>query len=89
VVTAEIQVPPDVECERGLRALKAEESRDFSQVGILVAILNPLAEVGISIFAVSTYDTDYVLVREPELAPALAVLRAAGHSVREEQSHSD
>jgi hypothetical protein len=58
-------------------------------VGILVAILNPLAEAGISIFAVSTYDTDYVLVREPELAPALAVLRAAGHSVREEQSHSD
>lgn len=83
VVTAESQVPPHVECERSLRALKAEGSFDFSQVGILVAILNPLAEAGISIFAVSTYDTDYVLVREPELAPALAVLRAAGHSIRE------
>jgi uncharacterized protein len=51
-------------------------------VGILVAIAQPLAQAGLSIFAISTYDTDYVLVKERDLPAALAALRGAGHEVR-------
>jgi hypothetical protein len=50
-------------------------------VGILVAIANPLAEAGISIFAISTYDTDYVLVKAHDLERAVAALEGAGHQV--------
>ena len=55
---------------------------DFSSVGILAAILDPLAEARVSIFAISTYDTDYVLIGENDLDRALSVLRGAGHEVR-------
>ena len=48
---------------------------------MLSALATPLANAGIPIFAISTYDTDYVLVREPQLDAALAALRAAGHTV--------
>ena len=49
--------------------------------GVLTGLTEPLAEAGISIFALSTYDTDYLLVRDRDIASAVAVLRAAGHSV--------
>lgn len=54
---------------------------DFALVGVLVAVAVPLAEAGVSIFALSTYDTDYVLVRETQLADAVAVLERAGHTL--------
>jgi hypothetical protein len=50
-------------------------------VGILLSIAEPLAEAGLSIFAISTYETDYVLVRARDLPAALNALRAAGHRV--------
>jgi uncharacterized protein len=51
-------------------------------VGILLSIAEPLARAGLSIFAISTYDTDYVLVKAHDLPAAVKVLRAAGHDVR-------
>lgn len=54
---------------------------DFSLVGVLASVADPLADAGISIFAVSTFDTDYVLVRKDALESAIAVLREAGHVV--------
>jgi len=54
---------------------------DFSLVGILEALLAPLASAGVSVFTVSTFDTDHVLVRDGDLERALSALRAAGHSV--------
>jgi hypothetical protein len=58
-------------------------------VGILASIANPLAEAGLSIFAVSTYDTDYVLVKSAVLDSAVAVLQGAGHSVSFETGHRE
>jgi hypothetical protein len=49
--------------------------------GVLASILGPLAPAGVSIFAISTYDTDYVLVREQDFAAAVGCLKAAGHEV--------
>jgi hypothetical protein len=49
-------------------------------VGIVLSMAEPLADAGVSIFAISTYDTDYVLVRSRDLQRALDALRHAGHS---------
>ena len=49
--------------------------------GVLASVLEPLAAAKVSIFAVSTYDTDYVMVKEKQLAKAVKVLRVAGHEV--------
>jgi len=54
---------------------------DFSQVGILSSFIGPLAESGVPIFAVSTYDTDYVLIRKDFADAALSALKAAGHEL--------
>jgi hypothetical protein len=81
VVAAAAAVPRDAKAERGWRALHVDATLDFGLTGILAALVVPLAETGVSIFALSTYDTDYLLVREPQLPAALAALRAAGHTV--------
>jgi len=67
-------VPSGVKCESGWRALRVEGKIDFSAVGILAGILQPLAEAGISIFALSTFDTDYILVRSGAMEAAKAAL---------------
>lgn len=72
---------PPVEGEPGWRALMVEGPLDFSLTGILAGIAAPLAAAGISIFAISTFDTDYVLVKEARIDEATTVLRAAGYSV--------
>jgi uncharacterized protein len=68
--------------EQGWRALKLEGPFGLSMVGILFSVAAPLAMAGVSIFAVSTFDTDYVLVREGQLQLAVDALRAHGHKVR-------
>lgn len=68
------RVPGGVRAERGWRAFKVEGPLDFALTGILAALATPLAEAGISIFAISTFETDYLLVRETELERAVAVL---------------
>ena len=68
--------------EPGWRALAVAGPLDFGLTGILASLASPLAAAGVSIFAISTYDTDYVLVREQALAVAIDALRAAGHDVR-------
>ena len=82
VVCASGSVPPSVRAEHGFRILKIDGPLDFSLTGILSAVAGPLAEAGISIFAVSTYDTDYVLLKAKALNQAVAVLQAAGHFVQ-------
>lgn len=81
IVCPERNVPAGIRCERGWRALKVAGPLDFSLVGILAAIAAPLAEAGISIFALSTYDTDYVLVKEEGLERAVDVLSNSGHHI--------
>jgi hypothetical protein len=74
IVCPDAAVPPDVEVESGWRALKVPGPIPFDQIGILASLADPLAAAGVSIFAVSTYDTDYVLVKEADLERALAAL---------------
>jgi len=81
IVCGAADVPADVSAERGWRCLRVAGRLDFSMTGVLASIAVPLAQAGVSIFAVSTFDTDYVLVRERELPAAVAALTAAGHDV--------
>ncbi len=81
VVCPEEVVPEDVRSEGGWRALKLEGPFEFSEVGVLDSVAAPLAEAGVGIFAVSTFDTDYVLVKKEYLQSAVAALRGRGHEV--------
>jgi hypothetical protein len=74
-------VPAGVKCERGYRALRVRGPLPLDLIGILASIADPLAEAGISIFAISTYDTDYVLVKSGDLPAAREALERAGHRV--------
>lgn len=81
IVCAEQSVPAGVTCQRGWRGLKVAGPLDFALTGVLASLADPLAKAGVSIFAVSTYDTDYVLVREEQFATAISALRRAGHAI--------
>ena len=81
VVCPESAVPQNARVERGWKALKVEGPLGFAMTGILASLTKPLAEADISVFALSTYDTDYLLVRNTDLAAAVSALRASGHNV--------
>lgn len=83
VVLPEWAAQEDWQAETGWRALEVAGPLDFSLVGVMASLSAPLAEAGISLFAVSTYDTDYVLVREDGLEAAKLALAAAGHTVED------
>jgi hypothetical protein len=74
-------IPPGVTAERGWRGLKVEGSLDFTMVGVLASLLTPLAEANVTILAVSTFNTDYVLIKETRLDRAIQALESAGHIV--------
>ncbi len=69
--------------QKGWAALKLHGPFPFELTGILASVLEPLRDAGIGIFAVSTFDTDYVLVAQERLPEALEALRAAGHHIAE------
>lgn len=83
VVSEEGTVPTGVRCESGWRCLRVADTLDFGMVGVLASLVGPLATAGVSVFAVSTFDTDYVLVQEASLAHAIRVLGHHGHAVHE------
>jgi uncharacterized protein len=81
IVCPEGLAPKTSKQEPGWRLLKIEGPLDFSLTGILASLANPLAMAGISIFAMSTFDTDYLMVKEKKLDDAVQVLTAAGHQI--------
>lgn len=81
VVCAEDAVPDGVRCETGWRCLRIQGRLAFSEIGVLSLLAAPLARAGISIFVVSTYETDHILVREEFLGAAQAVLASEGHTI--------
>jgi len=83
VVCAEEMVPETAHAERRRRLLQIEGTLAFTLIGVLASVAEPLAKAEISIFAVSTYDTDYLLISEKDLRGATEVLEAAGHTVRQ------
>ena len=83
VVCEETAVGPTMQCETGWRVIKIDETLDFSLTGVLNSLAAPLTKAGISVFAVSTFTTDYVLVKEADIADALECLRQEGFTTRE------
>jgi hypothetical protein len=75
-------IPAGTRAERGWNCLKVEGPLDFGLTGILAGISRTLADKGISIFAVSTYETDYILVREKDLECACKALKGAGYDIK-------
>ena len=81
LVCSQERVPHGVECDEGWRCIMVRGPLDFSLVGILASLTSSLAEVDISIFAISTYATDYLLVKGENLRRAVLKLKEAGHDV--------
>ena len=81
VVTELSLVPAGVQSQPGWRVLKVHGPFVLSEIGVLAALATPLAEGKISLFAVSTFDTDYLLVASETLSAATAALERAGHTI--------
>src|SRR5215510_13639068 len=81
IVCDETALPPTRAREGGWRILKCEGPLDFALTGIMAAIADPLADAGVSIFPLATYDTDYVLVKDVQLETAVQALIDYGHVV--------
>jgi hypothetical protein len=81
VVCRQDDVPPDASAERGWCALEVAGPLDFSLTGVVSSLVAPLAEEEIPIFLISTFETDYLLVRETDLHRSVEALTSAGHSV--------
>jgi len=82
VVVPEEAVSPDWRSEPGWRCLKVLGPLDFGLTGVVTSVAAPLAEAGVGVFILSTYDTDYFLLKEADLARAHRVLTEQGHGVR-------
>jgi len=80
IVCLAAAVPPGVAQEADWRVFRVAGPLDFALTGILASLAGPLAEAGVPIFAISTFDTDYLLIRGPDLDRAITVLTEAGHT---------
>ena len=76
-------VPTDIQCEKEWRIFKIQGPLDFALIGILAQIGQLMAEHQISIFALSTFDTDYILVKQDKVAQAVAALKQSDYEVLE------
>jgi uncharacterized protein len=81
IVCNQANVPDGVKCEKNWSILQVDGSLDFTQTGILASVANPLAQANISIFAISTFNTDYVLVRTADLEKACSALESAEFTI--------
>jgi uncharacterized protein len=81
IIVSDQRPPAQAKCERNWRLVMVKGPLDFSQVGIIAGLSGTLASAGISIFALSTYDTDYIMVKQADLERALSASRQAGYSV--------
>jgi hypothetical protein len=82
IVCTEGSVPATIKAQRGFRGFRVSGPLAFSEVGILDSLAKPLADAAISIFAVSTFETDYLFIPGKDLHGALNALSNAGHRVR-------
>jgi uncharacterized protein len=83
IVTPASDVPERLSQQTQWRALKVHGPFDLAEIGVLAAISVPLADAGISIFVISTFDTDYLLVADKQLRAAILALENTGHTVEQ------
>jgi len=74
-------LPAEVHSPHHWTCLKLEGPFPFSQTGVLLSFIEPLSNSGVPIFAISTYDTDYVLIQEEHMVGVVDLLRGAGHEL--------
>ena len=85
IVCEEMLVPWEVRAERGWRGFKIEGPLDFALVGVLLQLAEPLAKAGISLYSISTFDTDYILVKSDRFPDACSALTEFGHCIRQQE----
>ena len=83
LVCPEQRVPRKIKSNRGWCCLKIQGPIALSETGVLASLTGPLAKAGISVFVVSTFDTDYLLIKKKNLVRATGVLRQSGHDLRQ------
>ena len=81
VICQQDKVPASTTATRGWRCLRVAGTLDFSLIGVIAGLTRVLATARISVLVTSTFDTDYLLIREPDLTQATTVLQAAGYPV--------
>jgi hypothetical protein len=81
VVCRQNDVPAGASAERGWIAFELAGPLDFTLTGVVASLCSPLADARVPIFVLSTFETDYLLVREPDLTRSIEALREAGHEV--------
>lgn len=74
LVCSEELIPASIPSEKNFRIFKVEGPLEFGLTGILASLLKPLADAGIPVFTLSTYDTDYLMIKEENLKRAVRVL---------------
>lgn len=89
IVADESSVPPQLDAQRGYRALRVEGPLPLDLIGIFAPIASSLAAARIPIFPIATYDTDYVLVASEFLEKAISTLEAAGYRILVGESPRD
>jgi uncharacterized protein len=88
VIAETVFVPERLRTAVSWRVLKVHGPFEFAEVGILAALLSPLAAAAVSVFTISTFDTDYLLVQCSQLLDALNGLRNDGHTIHEVETIS-
>ena len=86
VVAEESSVPEEMDGSRGWRMIKVHGPFAFTEIGVVAALANPLARVGVGIFVISTFDTDYLLVQQEDIPIAVETLEHAGHRILQLES---
>jgi hypothetical protein len=81
IVCSSDNVPEHIQCEWNWRCLRVAGLLDFSMVGLIASLTSTLAGANIALFVCSTFDTDYLFVRQGDLEAAVASLQDAGHTV--------
>ena len=81
IVCQQDNVPDEIQAERGWRCVQVQGAFDFSVAGVNASLAIPLAEADISVLAIATYATDYILIKEENVERVIQVLEQAGHSI--------
>ncbi len=82
IVCLDENVPAEVTSERGWRCLRVAGPLDFSKIGVIASLAGPLAQARISVFVISTFDTDYLLVKAERFEDTVRALGQLGHRVK-------
>ena len=80
IVCRHRDVPDDIQCEAEWRCLRVAGKLEFTQIGIIASLTQVLSEANISVFVISTFDTDYLLVRKADLDRTIEALEEKGYS---------